>query len=261
MSDGHSTSAGNALREAQKLRETGVPSIVVTVIDGRNAGSRLLISESVTNGTLGDPKLDETARALAAERLESGTSGLATIGDNIKVFVDVVLPKPLLVLVGAVHVAQAVTPLAQTLGYRVAVVDARETLANADRFPTVDQILVAWPDDAYPQLPITSSSAIVILTHDPKFDEPAIVGAVATAAGYIGAVGSRKTIADRQVRLVEAGLTEDQLGRVYGPIGLNIGGSSPEEMALSILAEVVAVRNGRPAGFLRDGRGSVRSGG
>jgi xanthine dehydrogenase accessory factor len=141
------------------------------------------------------------------------------------------------------------------------VVDARQTLATRERFPEVDDLIVAWPDEAYPRLPITPSSAIVILTHDPKFDEPAILGALGTDAGYIGAVGSRKTNVDRRERLLEAGATDEQIDRVHGPIGLDIGGNTPEEMAVSILAEIIAVRNDRTGGSLRRATGSIRGDG
>ena len=151
--------------------------------------------------------------------------------------------------------------MARPLGFRIIVVDARQTLATRERFPDVDELIVAWPDDAYAQLPIARSSAIVILTHDPKFDEPAILGALQTEAGYIGAVGSRKTNVDRRQRLREAGATDEQIDRVHGPIGLDIGGGTPEEMAISILAEIIAVRNGRDGGALKLATGSIRASG
>jgi xanthine dehydrogenase accessory factor len=122
-------------------------------------------------------------------------------------------------------------------------------------------LIVSWPEEAYATLPITKTSAVVILTHDPKFDEPAILGALQTDAGYIGAVGSRKTNVERRERLLESGATEEQLARVHGPIGLNIGGNTPEEMAISILAEVIAVRNGRPGGSLKAASGNIRGDG
>ena len=150
--------------------------------------------------------------------------------------------------------------LPSDLGFTIVVADARATLATRERFPTVDKLLVAWPDDAYAQLPISPSTAIVILTHDPKFDEPAILGAMRTSAGYIGAVGSRKTNVDRRQRLLDAGATDADLNRLYGPIGLNIGGSSPEEMAISILGEIIAVRNGRSGGSLKAASGGIRGG-
>jgi xanthine dehydrogenase accessory factor len=183
------------------------------------------------------------------------------LSESIDAFVDVYLLPPLMLLIGAVHVAQAVATFAGPLGFRIVVVDARAALATRERFPMADELIVAWPDEAYAQLPITDTSAIVILTHDPKFDEPAILGALKTDAGYIGAVGSRKTNVDRRKRLLEAGVSEEDMERVHGPIGLNIGGRSPEEMAISILAEVIAVRNDRPGGMLRSATGTIRADG
>jgi xanthine dehydrogenase accessory factor len=219
-----------------------------------------MVTTSEVEGTLGDDALNAAAVEIARARLEDGTSGLAALTNSTDAFIDVHRPRPLLVLIGAVHVAQVLLTFAKPLGFRTVVADARESLANRDRFPTVDRILVAWPDDAIAQLPISTSTAIVILTHDPKFDEPAIAGALASPAGYIGAIGSRKTSAERRERLQQAGVPEHQIARVHAPIGLDIGGRSPEEMAISILAEIIAERNGRSGGSLRSGSGRIRAG-
>jgi xanthine dehydrogenase accessory factor len=135
--------------------------------------------------------------------------------------------------------------MAKTLEFRVTVADPRRRFANRDRFPDADQILVMWPDQALAHLTVDSRTAIAILTHDPKIDEPALTAALKTKAFYIGAIGSRSTHNERFTRLARLGVTAEQLNRVHGPIGLDIGGRSPEEMALSILAEIVAVRYGR----------------
>ncbi len=251
---------GDLLRRARSLAETGTPAAVVTIVRGDEAGRKILVTGSAVEGSLGDEALDATAVEVARPRLEDGSSGLAALTDSIDAFVDIHRPRPLLVLIGAVHVAQVLLTFAQPLGFRTVVADARESLANRDRFPTVDQLLVAWPDDAIARLPVVSSTAIVILTHDPKFDEPAITGALASPAGYIGAIGSRKTSAERRERLQEAGVPEDQVNRVHAPIGLDIGGRSPEEMAISILGEIIAERNGRSGGSLRAGSGRIRAG-
>lgn len=246
------------LQQARESVEEGVPAVVVTVVRGGNTGAKLLWTPKATTGTLGDPVLDTLALDLAEQSLISGGSGLRTLAEGVDVFVDAHPLPPLLVIIGAVHVAQALVPFAERLGFRIVVADARATLATRERFPTVDELLVAWPDDAYKQLPISPTSAIVILTHDPKFDEPAILGAFQTSAGYIGAVGSRKTNADRRQRLLDAGASEVDLERLHGPIGLNIGGKSPEEMAISILGEIIAVRNGRSGGSLKAAQGGIR---
>lgn len=247
------------------LTDRGVPVAVATVVRGSSLGRKLLILPGAREGTFGSPSLDDDVEALARQMLLDERSGVRSFtgrdGEQVDAFIDVFPPPPSLLIFGAVHVAQALVALARPLGYRITVVDARQTLATPERFPDVDELIVAWPDDAFRQLIIAPSTDIAILTHDPKFDEPAILGALKTDAGYIGAVGSRKTNIDRRQRLLEAGATDEQIDRVHGPIGLNIGGGSPEEMAISILAEVIAVRNGRDGRSLKSATGSIRSGG
>ena len=259
MSNQASHSNSNYLLQARELVARGVPAAVVTVVRGDGIGVKLLVTSEKIEGTLGSAELDDLAGQEARRALTSGSSGVVTLSTDVDVFVDVFTLPPLMVVIGAVHVAQAVVTYAQPLGFRIAIVDAREALATRDRFPTADDLLVAWPDEAYARLPITTTSAIVILTHDPKFDEPAILGALNTDAGYIGAVGSRKTNQDRRERLLESGATPEQLDRVHGPIGLDIGGKSPEEMAISILAEIISVRNGRGGVSLGASTGSIRA--
>ncbi|NOR82680.1 MAG: xanthine dehydrogenase, partial [Ardenticatenales bacterium] len=157
---------------------------------------------------------------------------------------------PHLIIVGAVHPAIPLVRMGKTLGFRVTVVDPRSRFANRERFPEADQIVVEWPQEAMAQLGIDGRSAIAILTHDPKIDDPALAAALNTGAFYVGAIGSRSTHAQRLERLERLGMTAEQLERVHSPIGLDVGGRSPEEMALSILAEVIAVRNGRRGGSM-----------
>lgn len=261
MTDGTPSGKSNFLLRAREASASDVPAVIVTVVSGATPGSRLLVIGDDVQGSLGAGELDAAGVAAGREAVTTGKSGIVALSPGVDAFVDLFLPPPLMVLVGAVHVAQAVVTFARPLGFRIVVVDARQTLATRERFPDVDELIVAWPDEAYVQLPITRSSAIVILTHDPKFDEPAILGALQTDAGYIGAVGSRKTNIDRRERLLEAGATDEQIERVHGPIGLNIGGNSPEEMAISILAEIIAVRNDRSGGSLKSASGSIRGDG
>lgn len=246
------------LQKARQSVEAGVPAVVLTIVRGEGVGAKMLWTPVSSEGSLGSASLDLAALELAQRALPEGINGIQALTDEVDVFVDLHMLRPMLVVIGAVHVAQAMVPFAERLGFRIVVVDARATLATHERFPTVDELIVSWPDDVYPSLPIDASTAIVILTHDPKFDEPAILGALKTSAGYIGAVGSRKTNADRRQRLLDAGATEADLERLHGPIGLNIGGRSPEEMAISILAEIIAVRNGRSGGSLRASVGGIR---
>jgi xanthine dehydrogenase accessory factor len=144
---------------------------------------------------------------------------------------------------GGVHITVALMTLAKTLGYRTVVIDPRSAFGNAERFPNVDQLIQCWPAEAFQQVPITQSTAIAMLTHDPKLDDPALKIALPSPAFYVGALGSRTTQSRRRENLLEAGLTEEQLNRLRGPIGLDIGARTPEEIALAIMAEIVAARN------------------
>jgi xanthine dehydrogenase accessory factor len=144
--------------------------------------------------------------------------------------------------------------MAKALGYRVTIIDPRRKFANRERFPDADEIIPQWPAPAVEQLEIGPSTACVILTHDPKIDEPALQSLLGKGAGYVGAIGSRKTHAERFARMARLGVSAEQLAEVYAPIGLDIGAETPQEIALAILAEIVAVRRGAPAGFMRDER-------
>ena len=158
-----------------------------------------------------------------------------------------------MVIVGAIHIAIPLHRIAKVLGYRVTVVDARSQFATEERFPEADAVMVAWPDDGLAKLRLDRSTALVILTHDPKFDLPALRAALASPAGYIGAIGSRKTNANRFEKLREEGITDAQIARVHGPIGLDLGGRSAEETALAIMAEITAVSHEAPGGFMSRG--------
>jgi xanthine dehydrogenase accessory factor len=162
-----------------------------------------------------------------------------------------------MVIIGAIHIAIPLHRLARVMGYRVTVVDARGKFATAERFPEADEILVQWPDEALAGLEIDRSTAVVVLTHDPKFDMPALRAVLPTRAGYIGAIGSRKTNANRFDALREEGFTDEQLARVHGPIGLDLGGRGAEETALGIMAEVTATRFGGTSVPMREKKAAV----
>jgi xanthine dehydrogenase accessory factor len=164
------------------------------------------------------------------------------------VFLQVFAPPPTLVIVGAVHVAVPLVSLAQTLGFRARVVDARRAFATRGRFPTADELIVAWPQDALEAEKLGPQHHVVILSHDPKFDLPALQIALRSQAAYVGLIGSRVTQAKRKAALREAGFSETELARIHGPVGLDLGGRKPAEMALAILAEIVAARHGRSGG-------------
>jgi len=234
-----------------------------TIVQGAGAGRKLALLPDRMLGSLGSETFDLLVRQSLRDTLEAERSITSTImdpetGEEIEVFFEVFPAPPVLLIFGAVHVAQALTKLGKLLGFRVIVSDARAKLATSERFPEADQIIQAWPDDTLSQLELPPSTYVAILTHDPKFDEPALLGAIETHARYIGAVGSRKTNANRRERLIEAGLSEESLARIRGPIGLDIGAETPEEMAVSIMAEIIAVRHQREGGPLTKATGNIR---
>ena len=186
---------------------------------------------------------------LRVDALSAGRSQTARIEDR-HVFIEAFPVAPRLVIVGATEVARSLVGLAGALGYERVVIDARTAFATRERFPNVDQLLTDWPDEAFDKIDLGPNDAVAILSHDPKFDEPAIVEALRRGARYVGAIGSRKTQADRRRRLLGAGLTEEQLGQIRGPIGLDLGGREPAETALAILAEIVSVRRGGSSGAM-----------
>src|SRR5262245_50584333 len=165
------------------------------------------------------------------------------LNEDIEVFMVVSLPSTQIIAVGGVHITIALMALAKTMGYRTVVIDPRSAFGNEERFPNVDQLIPLWPDEAFQQIPITRSTAIAMLTHDPKLDDPALKIALPSQAFYVGALGSKTTQAKRRKRLLDDGLTEELLNRLHGPIGLEIGAGTPEEIAMSIMAEVVAAMN------------------
>ncbi|MDY6878208.1 MAG: XdhC/CoxI family protein [Chloroflexota bacterium] len=164
-------------------------------------------------------------------------------------FFEVFTPPPALIIIGAVHVAMPLVGLAQALGFHVRVVDARRAFATRERFPTVDELIVAWPQDTLKSEELGPQHYIVILSHDPKFDLPALQIALRSRAAYVGLIGSRTTQAKRKAALREAGFSEAELAHIHGPVGLDLGGREPAEIALAILAEIVAVRHGRRGGM------------
>jgi xanthine dehydrogenase accessory factor len=199
-------------------------------------------------GALGaglDGKAIEAARsALSEGHSRRVVLGPETDGDPVEIFVDVMLPSPTLIMVGGVHIAIALTTIARTLGYRTIVIDPRTAFAGGTRFAHADQLIKLWPDKGLAQVAIGRSTAITALTHDPKLDDPALIAALASPAFYVGALGSRKTHEKRRHRLLEQGVPQEQLDRLFAPVGLDIGAKTPEEIALSVMAQIVGVRSG-----------------
>jgi xanthine dehydrogenase accessory factor len=202
-------------------------------------------------GTTGEAASDADLAIAAARILDDGRSRTVEIGGRAY-FVEAFPVRPRLVVVGAVEVARSLVRYARELGYEVVVVDGRASFATPERFPDVDRIVVAWPDEAFEVLDVGPNDAVAILSHDPKFDEPAIVEATRRGCRYVGAVGSRKTQADRKIRLAEAGLTAEEINRLRGPIGLDLGGKDPAETALAVMAEIVAARRGGSGAPMRE---------
>jgi xanthine dehydrogenase accessory factor len=202
-------------------------------------------------GTLGSPGADEALVDAALASLRTGTSKTVEV-DGAQLFIEAYPVRPRLVVVGAVEVARTLVRLAKDLGYETVVIDGRAAFATAARFPDVDKLIVGWPDELADEIGLGPGDAVAVLTHDVKFDEPAIVTALERGCRYVGAVGSRKTQGDRRARLLEAGVAPDALDRLRGPIGLDLGGRLPAETALAILAEVVAERRGGGGRPMRD---------
>ncbi len=195
------------------------------------------------SGSLGDADLDRGLVEAATEALRRGLSRTVELGGR-SLFVEVFPVRPRLVVVGGVEVARSLVRLARELGFETVVVDGRPAFATPERFPDVDRLIVGWPDEVADEIGLGPNDAVAVLSHDVKFDEPAIVTALRRRCRYVGAVGSRKTQADRRARLLEAGLSADEIARLRGPVGLDLGGRAPAETALAILAEVVAERYG-----------------
>jgi xanthine dehydrogenase accessory factor len=238
------------LARLAELSRTGERGVLFTVVDGEAAGQKLLVLESGERVGEGP---DEAA-AQADEVIRGGRNRLLELHDGTKVFAEWYGPPPRLLVYGAVDTAEALCRGAKLLGWTAIVADARAKFATRERLPSADEIIVEWPEEALAQVAPDHQTAIVVLTHDDKFDEPALKGALATEAFYIGALGSRRNQERRRERLLDAGVSEEALDRISGPCGLDIGADTQEETALSILAEILAVRAGRSGGALREAR-------
>jgi xanthine dehydrogenase accessory factor len=233
-----------------ELAHSGERAVLFTVVEGDGVGRKLLVVEG--GERLGEGP--EEAAAQADELIRGGRNRLVELEDGSKVFAEAYGAPPRLLVYGAVDTAEALCRAAKLLGWTAIVADARAKFATRERMPSADELIVAWPEEALAQVAPDHQTAIVVLTHDDKFDEPALQGALETEAFYIGALGSRRNQERRRARLLEAGVPEDALDRISGPCGLDIGADSQEETALSILAEILAVRAGREGGSLRQAK-------
>jgi xanthine dehydrogenase accessory factor len=233
-----------------ELRESQERGTLFTAVEGDDAGAKVLVLES---GEQVGEGLDD-AVAQFDELIRRGRNKLLELGDGSKVFAEWYGPPPRLFVYGAVDTAEAMCRAAKLVGWHTIVADARGKFATAERIPSADELIVEWPAEAIAQVAPDHQTAIVVLTHDDKFDEPALIGALETEAFYIGALGSRRNQERRRERLLEAGVEEAALERIMGPCGLDIGADTQEETALSILAEILAVRGQREGGFLKDAK-------
>lgn len=229
-----------------QLAASGGRGVLFTVIEGEPLGAKLLVLEG--GETVGDGPA--ALAGLADEVIRRGRNRQLEV-DGLRVFAEWYGPPPRLLVYGAVDTAEALCRAAKLLGWHTIVADARAKFATRERMPSCDELIVAWPEEAFAQVQPDHSTAIVVLTHDDKFDEPALLGALETEAFYIGALGSRRNQQRRRERLLEAGAGEAELDRIVGPCGLDIGADTQEETALSILSEILAVRARREGGPLR----------
>ena len=243
------------------------PVCLVSVIEGQGLGAKMLVRPGIAPvGTLGHAELDRVVERDALAELEVGRSGVRSYGaqgqqreNDLTVFVESQAPPPRMLIFGAVDFTAALASAAKLLGYRVVVADARPVFATRKRFPMADELRVSWPDDVFDEFgdELGPRDAVAVLTHDNKFDVPAVVRALETRVGYIGVMGSRKTHDGRTERLREAGVDDRDLARLRSPIGIDIGGRTPEETAVSICAEIIALRSGRKISALTDTEGPI----
>jgi xanthine dehydrogenase accessory factor len=240
-------SVGDRLLE---LAHTDERAVLFTVIDGPQAGARLLVLLER------DEVVGDAPAALAALAPEIRRNGMQEL-EGQKVFAEVYGPPPRLVVVGAVDTAEALCSAAGLLGWHTICVDPRALLATRERIPSADELILEWPDDALARIAPDHNTAVITLTHDEKFDIPTLKAALRTDAFYVGAIGSRRTQAKRRERLLEEGMTEDELAQVYGPAGLDLGADTPAEQAISMLGEALAIRAGRSGKPLKTAPGRI----
>jgi xanthine dehydrogenase accessory factor len=243
------------------------PAALASVVQGPGTGAKLLVTpDAPARSTIEDPDLARFVQRDTEAAMHSGITSVRHYGprgqaneDTVMVFIEAHAPPPQMVISGAVDFTAALVRVAKVLGYRVTVCDAREVFATTARFPLADEVVVDWPHRHLEHVGarLGPRDAVCVLTHDPKFDVPAIRAALATDVGYLGAMGSRRTTAERVARLRAEGVTDSDLRRVMAPIGLDLGARTPEETAVSICAEIIALRTGRRPPSLRETDGPI----
>jgi xanthine dehydrogenase accessory factor len=239
-----------------ELARSGGRAVLFTVVEGSGAGAKRLVVEG--GDELGDG-VPEEALGQFDEIVRRGRNRLLELGDGSKVFAEWYGPPPRLFVYGAVDTSEALCRGAKLLGWTAIVADARAKFATPERIPSADELIIEWPEEALDRVAPDHQTAIVVLTHDDKFDEPALKRALESEAFYIGALGSRRNQERRRERLLEAGVSEQALERISGPCGLDLGADSQAETALSILAEILAVRAGRAGGPLKTAKQRIHA--
>jgi xanthine dehydrogenase accessory factor len=223
---------------------------VATVISEKGLGKKLMLwSDGQKLGDLGSANLNEQAQNAMQKQItvqESNWAEFVDAGEKVEVFMDVLAPAARLIIVGAVHIAIPLVYLAKALGYYTIVIDPREAFATPERFPHVDELITGWPSTALENLHLDSGTYVALISHDEKLDNPALAVALASPARYVGVLGARKGLSKRRAALRELGVTEEQIDHLRAPIGLHLGAVQPDEIALSILAEIITARHGLP---------------
>jgi xanthine dehydrogenase accessory factor len=242
------------------------PVAIATLVEGPSVGGKLLVTPEEHAGTVGNEDLDRAVVEAARGMLEGGSTGMRHYGprgqrrmEDVTVFIQSFAPPPRMYVFGAIDFASAVARMGKFMGYRVTVCDARAVFATRERFPSADEIVVAWPDEFLKTAEVDARTVICVLTHDPKFDVPVLKAALATPAGYIGAMGSRRTHNNRTARLKEEGITDEELTRIASPVGLDLGARTPEETAVAIAGEIIALRTGHSGGRLSERSGPIHA--
>jgi xanthine dehydrogenase accessory factor len=257
--------AAEVERAVLEAHAAGRPAAVATLVDGDSAGSRLAVIGDRLIGSLHDTDLLERNVAREAQGLlEEGKTTLrrfgsdgATLGDDVRVHIRAYALPPQMWIIGAIDFSAALAPFASQIGYEVTITDARDRFARSRRFSAAASVKIGWPQDVMSEVELGPRDAVLVFTHDPKFDEPALIAALKTNAGYIGALGSRQTTSDRGERLRRAGVSEADLARIHAPCGLDIGSRTAEETAVSVLAEIIAARAERAGAPLRQTSGPI----
>jgi len=262
-----SAEAGRVESAALQAHAAGRPVAIATLLDGKSAGARMAVIEAEVMGTLGrSGLLDRNVARETHGLLQEGKTTIrgfgsdgATLGAELRVHIRSFAPPPRMFIIGAIDFSAALAPFASQIGYEVTICDARARFAGSSRFSSAAHVAIGWPQEVMDGVELGPRDAVLVFTHDPKFDEPALLAALRTGAGYVGALGSRRTAAEREARLRRGGATDADITRIHAPCGLDIGSRTAEETAVSVLAEIIASRANRMAAPLRQTSGPIHS--